>query len=91
MTTNNNAFFIGGEWHAPTSSGVITVVSPNDEQVVGHAPDGVEATWMPPSAPHAAHSTTRPDGRSGSRRGEHRRWGAWPMRWTSAQPKWSRR
>ncbi|REE75053.1 MULTISPECIES: aldehyde dehydrogenase [Rhodococcus] len=43
MTTNNNAFFIGGEWHAPTSSDVITVVSPNDEQVVGHAPDGAEA------------------------------------------------
>ncbi|MGV9861234.1 aldehyde dehydrogenase family protein, partial [Rhodococcus koreensis] len=42
MTTNNNAFFIGGEWHAPASSGVITVVSPNDEQVVGHTPDGAE-------------------------------------------------
>ena len=43
MSTNNNAIFVGGEWHAPASSGVITVVSPNTEQVLGRAPDGTNA------------------------------------------------
>lgn len=43
MSTNNNAIFVGGEWHAPASSGVITVISPNTEQVLGRTPDGTNA------------------------------------------------
>ncbi|WMN01707.1 aldehyde dehydrogenase [Rhodococcus erythropolis] len=43
MPTNNNAIFVGGEWHAPASIDVISVISPNDEQVLGRAPDGTNA------------------------------------------------
>jgi aldehyde dehydrogenase (NAD+) len=35
--------FIGGEWVAPAGTGVIDVVSPHSEQVVGRVPDGTVA------------------------------------------------
>lgn len=43
MATNYDAFFIGGQWRKPASSGRIAVVSPNDELVVGEVPDGSAA------------------------------------------------
>jgi betaine-aldehyde dehydrogenase len=35
--------FIGGEWVAPAGTGVIDVISPHSEDVVGRVPDGTEA------------------------------------------------
>ncbi len=35
--------FIGGDWVAPEGSGVIEVISPVTEEVVGRVPDGTEA------------------------------------------------
>jgi len=35
--------FIGGEWVAPAGTGVIDVISPHTEEIVGRVPDGTEA------------------------------------------------
>jgi betaine-aldehyde dehydrogenase len=37
---DQNAFYIGGSWVAPTSEGRIEVVSPHTEEVIGTVPDG---------------------------------------------------
>ncbi|MDX6739460.1 aldehyde dehydrogenase [Actinocorallia sp. A-T 12471] len=39
----HKSFFIGGEWVAPAGTGVIDVVSPHTEEVIGRVPDGSEA------------------------------------------------
>ena len=38
MSLDRDAFFIGGEWVAPSSAAVIEVVSPHTEEVVGRPP-----------------------------------------------------
>jgi len=39
----HDTFFIGGDWVAPAGTGVIDVVSPHTEEVVGRVPDGTPA------------------------------------------------
>ncbi|HEX2316483.1 MAG TPA: aldehyde dehydrogenase [Thermomonospora sp.] len=39
----HDRLFIGGEWTAPAGTGVIEVVSPHTEEVIGRVPDGTEA------------------------------------------------
>ncbi|MEV5576483.1 aldehyde dehydrogenase [Spirillospora sp. NPDC052269] len=39
----HDRLFIGGGWTAPAGTGVIDVVSPHTEEVVGRVPDGTEA------------------------------------------------
>ncbi|MFC5185760.1 aldehyde dehydrogenase [Actinomadura harenae] len=39
----HDRLFIGGGWEAPAGTGVIDVVSPHTEEVVGRVPDGTEA------------------------------------------------
>ncbi|GAC49172.1 putative aldehyde dehydrogenase [Gordonia aichiensis NBRC 108223] len=41
--TDQNTFFIGGEYRKPEGSGRITVISPNTEQALGSVPDGTDA------------------------------------------------
>jgi acyl-CoA reductase-like NAD-dependent aldehyde dehydrogenase len=43
ITTEFKDFFIGGGWREPVSSGRITVISPNTEEVIGSTPEGAEA------------------------------------------------
>jgi aldehyde dehydrogenase (NAD+) len=40
---SRDSFFIGGEWAKPSSGGVIEVISPVTEEVVGTVPDGQPA------------------------------------------------
>ncbi|MQY07738.1 aldehyde dehydrogenase [Actinomadura macrotermitis] len=39
----HDRLFIGGEWTAPAGTGVIEVVSPHTEEVIGRVPEGTEA------------------------------------------------
>ncbi|WP_067832164.1 aldehyde dehydrogenase [Actinomadura kijaniata] len=39
----HDRLFIGGEWAAPAGTGVIEVVSPHTEEVIGRVPEGTEA------------------------------------------------
>ncbi|WP_157250932.1 aldehyde dehydrogenase [Nonomuraea typhae] len=39
----HDTLFIGGEWVAPAGTGVIDVISPHTEEVVGRVPDGTPA------------------------------------------------
>ncbi|MEU8123157.1 aldehyde dehydrogenase [Spirillospora sp. NPDC049024] len=39
----HDRLFIGGEWAAPAGTGVIDVVSPHTEEVIGRVPEGTEA------------------------------------------------
>jgi acyl-CoA reductase-like NAD-dependent aldehyde dehydrogenase len=43
ITTEFKDLFIGGGWREPVSSGRITVISPNTEEVIGSTPEGAEA------------------------------------------------
>ena len=38
----HDRLFIGGEWAAPAGTGVIDVVSPHTEEVIGRVPEGTE-------------------------------------------------
>ncbi|WP_063016064.1 aldehyde dehydrogenase [Nocardia nova] len=40
MTIERDRFYVGGTWRTPASSGKISVISPNTEQVIGQVPDG---------------------------------------------------
>jgi acyl-CoA reductase-like NAD-dependent aldehyde dehydrogenase len=40
MTIERDLFYIDGGWRRPASTGKITVISPNNEQVLGSVPDG---------------------------------------------------
>lgn len=43
MTHNDqDTFFINGEWRKPSSAATIKIVSPNDESVIGHTPEGAD-------------------------------------------------
>ncbi|MBA9004716.1 MULTISPECIES: aldehyde dehydrogenase [Thermomonospora] len=39
----HDRLFIGGEWTAPAGTGVIEVISPHTEEVIGRVPEGTEA------------------------------------------------
>ena len=41
--TSYSSLFVDGDWRQPSSSEVITVISPATEQAIGHAPCGAEA------------------------------------------------
>ncbi|HEY5855677.1 MAG TPA: aldehyde dehydrogenase [Aldersonia sp.] len=43
MHTEHDRFFIGGEWRRPATAGRITVISPNDERVLGAVPGGASS------------------------------------------------
>jgi aldehyde dehydrogenase (NAD+) len=43
MSLDRDAFFIDGEWAAPTGSALLEVVSPHTEEVVATVPEGTEA------------------------------------------------
>jgi len=40
---DHDKLFIGGDWVAPAGTGVIDVISPSTEEVIGHVPDGTNA------------------------------------------------
>ena len=43
MTLDRNAFFIGNEWVAPSSSRTFSIISAGSEEVIATVPEGVEA------------------------------------------------
>ncbi|HWM74085.1 MAG TPA: aldehyde dehydrogenase family protein, partial [Nocardioides sp.] len=43
MNLDRDALFIGGEWTAPASGGLLQVISPHSEEVVATVPEGTPA------------------------------------------------
>ncbi|MET0525258.1 MAG: aldehyde dehydrogenase family protein, partial [Nocardioides sp.] len=43
MSLDRDALFIGGEWTAPASAGLLEVISPHSEEVVATVPQGTTA------------------------------------------------